>query len=151
MYSKTPVIYVGGTFDLIHAGHIDLLDRCASLGRVTVALNTDEFAARYKRKPIQPLLDRLKVMRSIRYVTEAVVNIGNEDSKPAILKSGAEFIVHGSDWTGPDLYRQMGFDTDWLFEHGISMLYLDVVPDISTTKIIEHILKGDENGAAEIS
>ena len=46
-------VYTGGTFDLLHAGHVKFLRRCAEFGRVVVALNTDEFVEQYKgRKPI---------------------------------------------------------------------------------------------------
>ncbi len=146
MWTKRPVLYIGGTFDLIHPGHVNLLERCDSLGRVTVSLNRDEFAARYKRPPVQDLDQRIAVMRSIKFVTEVVVNVGDEDSRPAILQSNADFVVHGSDWTGEALFKQMGFDLDWLIDHGISMLYLDVVPDLSTTALIKRIKEGESSG-----
>ena len=49
------IVYTGGTFDLFHSGHVNLLKRCKDLagdwGSVVVSLNTDEFIQQYKGKP----------------------------------------------------------------------------------------------------
>ena len=45
-------VYTGGTFDLPHSGHVNFLKKCAQLGDVYVALNTDEFIEQYKGKPL---------------------------------------------------------------------------------------------------
>ena len=55
-------VYLGGTFDLFHPGHVRLLERASRLGEVWVALNTDEFASEYKRKPILTLDERLSLI-----------------------------------------------------------------------------------------
>ena len=128
-----PKLYVGGTFDLLHGGHILLLDLAAELGEVIVSLNTDEFTERYKGKPpVQPLAERLLIMRAIRYVSQVVVNVGDEDSKPAILASNATFIVHGTDWMGEALYKQMGLTREWLDDLGIEFIYFDKTAQSST-------------------
>jgi glycerol-3-phosphate cytidylyltransferase len=44
------VVYTGGTFDLFHSGHVNLLRRCSEIGTVVVSLNTDEFIEKYKGK-----------------------------------------------------------------------------------------------------
>ena len=129
-------VYAGGTFDLLHPGHIRFLEACASHGTLIVSLNTDEFAARYKRAPIQTLEERLAVMGALRCVSELMVNLDGEDSRPAIVAAGASMVAHGSDWTGEALMRQMGFDQKWLDEHGVRMLYVDTVGGTSTSDLI---------------
>ena len=62
-------IYTGGTFDLFHIGHLNLLKRCSQIagtdGQVIVALNTDEFIENYKgKKPIIPYEDRKSILES---------------------------------------------------------------------------------------
>lgn len=128
--------YIGGTFDLLHAGHIETL-RCAKemFGYVIVSANTDEFAARYKRRPVLSLAERMEMLRACRYVDEVVVNHGNEDSRPAILESGATHVVHGDDWMGESLMRQMGMTQEWLDEHGIQFAYFPLREGISSSEI----------------
>lgn len=129
--------YVGGTFDLFHPGHVELLKRCNRLGEVWVSLNTDEFAARYKRPTIMTLEERTVMLGACRYVTQVVVNEGDEDSKPAILGVRPRYIVHGTDWQGFDLMRQMGLTVDFLKEHGIGLVYQPYTEGISSSDIIK--------------
>lgn len=129
--------YIGGTFDCLHEGHINLFKNAHTVADwIIVSLNTDEFAERYKRKPLIPFKDRLAVLKSIRWVDRVIVNDGDEDSKVAILKVMPDFIIHGDDWTGVSLMVQMGLSQEFLEEHGIELKYLPYTPNVSTTKII---------------
>lgn len=133
-------VYVPGTFDCLHVGHLNLLDFAASLGgQVWVGLNTDEFAERYKRRPIYSLEDRYRIMESLRQVDEVIVNYGCEDSKPAILEVRPRYIVHGDDWVGESYYQQLGLDSQWLFDHGITVVYPPYTQGVSTTQIIDDL------------
>ena len=80
-----PNIYTGGTFDLFHEGHVELLRSCKRLagdGLVIVALNTDEFIERFKASgPVQTYRERKTVLESCKYVDLVVPNIGEEDSR----------------------------------------------------------------------
>lgn len=136
----TDRIYVGGTFDLFHGGHVALLRRASELGPVTVALNTDEFAAQYKRPPILTLAERTELVAACRYVENVIVNTGGQDSKPSILASGCNVIVHGDDWTGGSLLAQLSVSQEWLDEHGVRMHYLPYSPGISSAVIEQRIL-----------
>lgn len=132
--------YTGGTFDLFHAGHVDLLKQCKWLsgesGEVVVSLNTDEFISRYKGKcPIMNYTERETVLLACRYVDRVIPNDGGEDSRPTILKVKPDFIVVGSDWATKDYYKQMGFDQNWLDQHGISLVYFPRTRVLSSTEI----------------
>jgi cytidyltransferase-like protein len=134
MYQKA---YLGGTFDCLHRGHLALFARARKVAQqIVVGLNTDEFAERYKRKPLMPLADRMAVLQACRLVDRVVLNVGNEDSKPAILHSGADCVVHGSDWQGDSLMRQMGLTPSWLDAHGIALVILPYTDFVSTTQIL---------------
>lgn len=133
-------IYTGGTFDLFHAGHANFLARCAELGSVTVALNTDEFIKEYKSKaPVMSYQERLEVLASCRYVDNIIPNEGGADSKPSILRAKPDIVAIGSDWARRDYYYQMAFDQDWLDEHNISLLYIPYTSGISTTELKRRI------------
>ena len=137
-YEDDTICYVGGTFDLLHIGHLNLLKKCRGrFDRVCVGLNTDEFNLRYKgRLPIFPLKDRIVMVRALRDVDRVYVNVGCEDSRLAIIKSRAGFIVHGDDWAEDDLMRQMGLTKDWMESNNIKFYFFPHTPNISTTKII---------------
>lgn len=132
-------VYTGGTFDLFHTGHVNFLKMCANFGEVWVGLNSDEFAERYKRKPVLTYDERLGALEGCKWVTEVVRNWGDEDSKPAIEYVNPRYIAHGNDWQGASLEKQMGLSPEWLEEQGIEMLYIPYTPRISTSQIIERI------------
>jgi glycerol-3-phosphate cytidylyltransferase len=133
-------IYTGGTFDLIHSGHVNFLAKCAQLGSVTVALNTDEFIEAYKGKPpVMTYDERYAVLSEFRSVARVIPNIGGVDSKPSILEAKPDIIAIGSDWARKDYYKQMQFDQNWLDENGISLLYIPYTDGISTTELKRRI------------
>lgn len=130
------LVYTGGTFDLFHSGHAAFLARCAELGEVIVALNTDEFIEAYKGKPpVMTYTEREQVLLSCRSVTAVIPNWGGADSKPAIETVKPNLIVIGSDWAKRDYYAQMGFTQDWLDQRGIGLCYIPYTQGISTTAI----------------
>lgn len=96
-------IWVNGCFDVLHAGHIDMLKYARSLGqRLVVGLDTDERVRSSKgpTRPINTYFFRKKVMESIRYVDE-VVSFGTDDELfAAIRNSNADTIVVGAEYKG---------------------------------------------------
>jgi glycerol-3-phosphate cytidylyltransferase len=131
-----PVVYTGGTFDLPHKGHYRLLERAAQIGKVVVALNTDEFVASYKgRPPILTYEERMEALLACRWVDQVVPNVGGADSTIAIELVKPDYIIIGSDWAKKDYYIQMGFTQDWLDERGIGLIYVPYTQGISTTDI----------------
>lgn len=132
------ILYTGGTFDLLHAGHINFLHQCKSIvgmnGKVIVSLNTDEFIIKYKQKsPVMNFEERRHVLLGCKYVDDVVCNVGDEDSKKAILMVRPSIIAIGSDWARKDYYKQMQFTQDWLDELNIMLVYIPYTKNISTT------------------
>lgn len=138
-------VYTGGTFDLFHVGHLNLLKRCREIagwtGQVIVSLNTDEFIYKYKGKnPVIPYQDRKAILESCKYVDSVMENYGQEDSKESILLAQLiDVVAIGSDWARKDYYKQMNFDQDWLDLQRISLIYIPYTSGISSTKIKEKI------------
>lgn len=136
------VVYTGGTFDLFHAGHVELLYACRQIagtsGRVIVALNTDEFIEKFKGKPpVMTYNERERVLRACTYVDDVVPNVGGPDSTTTIdAVGGVRFVVIGSDWAPPkDYHAQMGFTHEWLDDRKIVLLYVDRHYPLSSTDI----------------
>jgi len=134
------IVYTGGTFDLFHSGHVNLLKRCKEVaghdGKVVIALNTDDFIFQFKnKKPICSEQERLDVLLACKYVDEVVMNVGGQDSRISIDMVGPNYIVVGSDWAKKDYYTQMSFTQEWLDERGIGLVYVPYTQTISSTKI----------------
>ena len=140
------IVYTGGTFDLFHVGHVQLLAACRKIagpdGKVIVAVNEDEFVEKFKGvKPTLSLIDRMKVLESCRYVDEVIGNFGWQDSTVTITHVGpVDFVVIGDDWAPPkDYYIQMGFTKDWLNENEITLVYVDRNTGMSSTTIRQRL------------
>jgi glycerol-3-phosphate cytidylyltransferase len=134
------IVYTGGTFDLFHSGHVNLLKKCKEIagkdGIVVVSLNTDDFIIKYKGKP--PICnedERAAVLESCMYVDKVIMNIGGQDSKIAINCVMPDYIVIGSDWAVKDYYSQMEFTQEWLDERDIGLCYVPYTKTISSSDI----------------
>lgn len=140
MKNKTK-IYIGGTFDLFHKGHIELLKKAKKKADIViVSLNTDEFNERYKgKKPIMTLDERIAVVSACKYVDIVDVNDGGEDSTPAILRHKPDYILHGDDWKGEALMKQMGLTRKFMKKHKIKFMYVPYTKGISTTELKKRI------------
>lgn len=136
-------IYVGGTFDLFHPGHVKLFMKAKKIAdQVVVSVNTDEFVLRYKGKaPAYTLEERMELVRACKYVDQVVINEGDEDSTVAILKTRPNFILHSAEWSGEALMEQMGISQKFLDDYNILMVYVDRTPDISSTDLRARIIK----------
>lgn len=137
-------VYNGGTYGLLHPGHLYVLRECRRLagrgGEVIVGLNSDEFVRRYKgHEPDAPYADRAEMLAACRYVDRVVLNVGDEDSRPILEAVMPDILLAGADWYSPDHSRycaQMGFTLDWLKERGIELRYCPrLVPGRSSTNL----------------
>ena len=138
-------IYNGGTYDLFHWGHVEMLRRLKEFagqdGFLIVAINTDEFVQEFKGKaPVMTTEERAAVVESCKYVNEVIINYGGQDSKPAILEARADFVITGTDWSDKDYNAQMGFTREWLETNGVGFGFLPYTPGISSTGIKERML-----------
>jgi len=134
------LIYTGGTFDIFHAGHVQFLEKCANLGDVVVALNTDEFVEEYKgQRPVMTFAERYECLRGCKYVFAIIANLSGADSKPTIEAVNPDMIVIGDDWLEKDYCAQMGFTLEWLAERRIELRYVPYTKNISSTEIKKRI------------
>ena len=115
-----------GTFDLLHKGHIRLLQRAASYGdRLIVGLSTDAFNAEKGKRAYNSFADRKLMLEAIRYV-DLVIPESSWDQKVAdIQQYHVDVLVMGNDWTGK-------FDD---LKSECRVIYLPRTDGVSTTQI----------------
>ena len=90
-------VYVGMSADLIHPGHLSIIDVARKLGDVTVGLLTDEAIASYKRLPFMAYEQRKIVIENIRGVANVIPQT-TLDYTQNLLDVRPNYVVHGDDW-----------------------------------------------------
>ena len=130
------VVLTNGCFDILHAGHVALLEQAAELGdRLVVAINSDASVRKLKgpQRPVQSLALRQKVLAGLRGV-DWVVPFSQEtpeqliaDILPDVLAKGADY--RPSQIAGADAVRKAGG----------KVVILPLVPGCSTTNLVQRI------------
>lgn len=90
-------VYMCFSTDNIHSGHINIIQRAAELGELTVGVLTDEAIASYKRFPMLSLGERKKVIEAIKGVAHVVVQ-DELSYRKNLLDLKPDVVVHGDDW-----------------------------------------------------
>jgi phosphoenolpyruvate phosphomutase len=90
-------VYVAMSADLIHAGHLNIIDKASKLGKVVIGLLTDQAIASYKRLPYMTFEERYKVIFAIKGVSRVVAQ-ETLDYVPNLEKLRPDYVVHGDDW-----------------------------------------------------
>jgi rfaE bifunctional protein nucleotidyltransferase chain/domain len=128
------VVFTNGVYDLLHAGHVALLEKARRLGDIlVVGLNSDASVRRIKgpRRPISPQNDRARVVAALKAVD--YVTFFDEDTplelikelRPAILVKGGDYRTH--QMVGHDLVKKT--------------VRIPLVTGRSTSNLIAKILK----------
>lgn len=127
-------VYIGMSADLIHPGHLNIIDVARDLGEVTLGLLTDEAIASYKRLPFMTYEQRKIVAENIRGI-KRVIPQETLDYIPNLRKLKPRYVVHGDDWKSGaqrDI-RQKVIDT--LAEWGGQLVEPSYTPGISSTAL----------------
>lgn len=129
-------VYVGMSADLLHPGHINIINKAAELGEVTVGLLTDQAIASYKRVPFMEWDRRAEVIRALRDVAEVIPQEAL-DYVPNLRALKPDYVVHGDDWKEgvQSTVRQSVVDT--LKEWGGELVEVPYTQGISSTKLHE--------------
>ena len=95
--SKRKIVYVAMSADLIHPGHLNIINKASKLGDVIIGLLTDNAIASYKRVPMMEYNDRQKIISSIKGVKK-VIQQNTHDYTKNLKRIKPDFVVHGDDW-----------------------------------------------------
>jgi rfaE bifunctional protein nucleotidyltransferase chain/domain len=132
------VVFTNGCFDLLHPGHVSLLEKARSEGDVlVVGLNSDASVARLKGagRPIVPAEERAEVLCALEAVTRVAVY--DEDTPRDIIAALLpDVLVKGADWPLDAIVGRAEVESA-----GGRVVRVEVVPGRSTTAILERIQK----------
>jgi len=91
-------ILIAGTFDILHPGHIFLINEAAKLGDVYVIVATDKNRELYSGEaPIVPEQQRLEVMKSLKNVKDAILGRHDNDTLETVAELNPDIILLGPD------------------------------------------------------
>lgn len=130
------IVFTNGCFDLLHLGHVTLLEKAAELGDVLiVALNTDASVSRLKGQgsPINIERHRSLVLAALASV-DAVVFFDEDTPIEIIRKIRPDVLVKGADYREKDV-------VGWTFveKYGGKVMLIPLVEGQSTTRLIDKI------------
>ncbi len=125
-------VFVNGTFDILHRGHLELLNYARSLGYVYVGIDTDECIKEKKgpSRPIHNQEERKFLLENLKSVDE-VIFFSSEPEFEALIKSlKPDIIIVGSDWKEKSTIKSY-YDGE--------LIFFDRMEEYSTTKTIARI------------
>jgi len=135
---RKKIVFTNGCFDIVHAGHVDYLEKAKSLGDIlVVGMNSDSSVRRIKgeKRPVVPQELRAKVLSSLKPVDYVV--IFEEDTPLELIKAvKPDVLVKGGDW---DIDKIVG--REFVESYGGKVVTIPFEYDISTTRIIERIIQ----------
>ncbi len=92
-----PTVYLSFSTDIIHGGHIAIIRRAQELGELIIGVLSDEAVASYKRFPLVPCSERMKLFENIAGVSR-VVEQKTLSYRENLEKYKPDIVVHGDDW-----------------------------------------------------
>ena len=138
------VVYTVGTFDLLHVGHLALLEYCKSLGdTVAVGVASDEVVLLYKPKiPVIPLDQRIEMLKALSCV-DIVLPYHELDYLTVCKEVKADIFVIGEDWGRKP--HNKGVE-DYLKEQGKQIVQVQYNPRTSSTEIRKTVISIQNTG-----
>jgi len=124
-------VWVNGSFDVLHIGHIRLLEYASVLGSVKVGIDTDSRIKKFKgeNRPFNSLEDRAEFLRSIKYIDSVDVFDTDERLIDIIKQYQPDYMVIGSDYKDKPIVGE---------EYIKEIVYFDRIKDKSTTNILNY-------------
>ncbi|HRU45884.1 MAG TPA: D-glycero-beta-D-manno-heptose 1-phosphate adenylyltransferase [Candidatus Marinimicrobia bacterium] len=132
------VAFTNGCFDLLHIGHLELLEHARKLGDILiVGLNSDDSVRRLKgpQRPINTQLDRARILAALEVVDYVV--IFNEDTPLELIQTiKPDFLIKGGDYS-PDTIVGSAF----VESYGGKVIVFPLVHGKSTSDLINTIFQ----------
>jgi D-glycero-beta-D-manno-heptose 1-phosphate adenylyltransferase len=132
-----PVVFTNGVFDILHPGHVELLEAARREGGVLmVGLNSDTSVRLLAKGPDRPLVSqdaRARVVAGLAAVD--CVTLFDEETPLELIKAlGPEVLVKGADYA-----REAIVGADWIESRGGRVVRVPVVHGFSTSALVERL------------
>jgi D-beta-D-heptose 7-phosphate kinase/D-beta-D-heptose 1-phosphate adenosyltransferase len=127
-------VFVNGSFDVLHTGHLDLLNYAKSLGDfLHVAIDSDRRISEKKgaERPFNLQHNRKMLMENLKAVNKVSVFDSDDELINIVREYVPDVMLVGSDWQSKTIIGS---------QYAKSMIYFDRINDESTTKTIERYL-----------
>jgi len=135
---KKTIVFSNGCFDILHAGHVDYLEKAKEKGDfLVIGLNTDASVKRLKgeERPINHEISRARVLAALGFVDMVV--LFDEDTPLGLIRTlKPDILVKGKDY---DISNIVGADI--VLGYGGKVETIDLVEGLSTTSVIEKVRK----------
>jgi rfaE bifunctional protein nucleotidyltransferase chain/domain len=131
---RRKVVFTNGVFDILHIGHLSLLEKAKSLGDVLiVGLNSDASTRRLKgsTRPLVPFRDRARLLASLRPV-EYVVGFSQDTPLQIITRLLPDILVKGADY---EISEIVGADV--VTAAGGKVVRVKLTPSRSTSRLVK--------------
>lgn len=124
-------VWVNGTFDVLHLGHVALLQHASTFGTVRVGIDSDRRVKELKGedRPVNSWNDRYIMLKELRSVEDVVGFDTDEELENQIKKYEPDFCIIGSDYENKKVIGG---------EFCKRLLFFDKIEGYSTTKILKH-------------
>ena len=130
-------VFTNGCFDILHRGHIELLNEAKKLGdKLIVGINSDESIRKLKgnMRPINLAENRKFLLENLRCVDEVIV-FNETTPYKLIRKLKPNILVKGGDWKKEEIVG-----ADLVLNNGGEVISLKYIDNYSTTNIINQII-----------
>jgi rfaE bifunctional protein nucleotidyltransferase chain/domain len=127
-------VFVNGTFDILHSGHVRLLNTARSMGDyLIVAIDSDERVAVLKgpTRPINPAGERRAMLSNLKAVDEVQIFDSDEELAMLVKQFRPAVMMVGSDWKDKTVIGS---------EYAKRIEYFERIDGYSTTNIIQRII-----------
>ena len=124
-------VWVNGTFDVLHIGHLKLLEFASSFGELRVGIDTDKRVKELKSpdRPFNNTEDRKYFLESLKFVKEVVVFDSRQELIDLVKEYQPDYMVIGDDYKDQPVYGS---------EHAKQLIFFEKLPEYSTTKILNY-------------
>ena len=146
-------VLIAGTFDIIHPGHIFLINQAAKLGEVHVIVSTDKNRKAYSGEaPIVNETQRLEVVKSLKNVTSARLGRRDNNTIKTVKEINPDIVLLGPDQKYSTEELKEGLVTAGMTDVEVKRLktYYDKFELTSSTKIKKKIIEAYKEGSVKL-